>query len=140
MAEKTWLGSIFIKNEGGFEIIMRALNHYNRRLHRISDSPEIADTGAMFGSILQSEATKNTPKLKPIANRLRTSLTDTSTLSELEKDTEIIEKAMICYKADIIKAVDDADVYYTRLLEGNSDFKSDLPKIDDSIKRLKQYC
>ena len=39
MDGQTWIGSIFIKDEGGFEIIMRALNHYNRRLHHISEDP-----------------------------------------------------------------------------------------------------
>ena len=139
MSEKVWLGSIFIKDEGGFDIIMRALNHYNRRLHRISESPEIADAGAMFGSILQSESMKTAPKLKPIADRLRAGLADASALAALEDDVEIIEKAMICYKSDAQKALDSVHEYYTKLVEGNEHFQNDIAVLDNCIQKLKQY-
>ncbi len=139
MPEKVWIGSIFIKDEGGFEIIMRALNHYNRRLRRISESPEIADAGAALGSILQSESMRTAPLLRPIADRLRAGLSDASALAALEGDMEIIERAMVCYRSDSQKAVDGAHKYYTRLAEGNEHYRQDLSILDDCIRRMKKY-
>jgi len=139
MPEKTWVGSIFIKDEGGFDIIMRALNHYNRRLHRISESPEIADAGAMFGSILQSESARTAPRLKPVADRLRAGLADASSLAALEDDVEIMERAMICYKSDAQKAADNVHEYYAKLVEGNEHYRGDIGALDGCIRKLKRY-
>lgn len=139
MSDKVWLGSIFIKNEGGFDIIMRAMNHYNRRLHRISASPEIADAGAMFGSVLESQSAKIMPQLKIIADRLRAGLCDESVLAEVRDDIEIIEKALICYKSDITKHNNGVHQYYTDLLKGNNHADTDVDLIDTCIQRLKDY-
>lgn len=139
MSGKVWLGPIFIRDEGGFEIIMRALNHYNRRLRRISDSPELAGAGATLGSVLQSESMRVAPRLKSIANRLRAGLTDPSELAALERDVEIIEKAMICYGSDSRRAADGVHEYYAGLVEGNEHYRRDMQTLDSSIARLKRY-
>lgn len=137
--DKIWIGSIFLKNEGGFEVVMRALNHYNRRLHRISQSPEVGDAGAMFGSILQAESAKVIPQLKPIANRLRGGLCDDAVLADIQQDLPIIQKALVCYKADIQKASRDVHRYYTQLVQDNKHAKDDLEIIDDAIKKINGY-
>ena len=139
MSGKVWLGSIFIKEEGGFDIIMRALNHYNRRLHRISGSPEIAGA-AMLGSVLQSESVKTASRLRPIADRMRAGLAgDATALAALEDDIEMIEKAMVCYGSDARKAAEGAHPYYAALVEGNAHHRDDVRILDDCIRRLKRY-
>jgi len=139
MSGKVWLGQIFIRDEGGFELIMRALNHYNRRLRRISDSPELAGAGAALGSVLQSESARVAPRLKSIANRLRAGLTDPSELAALERDIEIIEKAMVCYRSDSQRAADGLHGYYAALVEGNEHYRRDMSVLDSSVERLKRY-
>lgn len=138
MSEKVWLGPVFIKGEG-FEIIMRALNHYNKRLHRIAQSPEIADAGAMFGSVLEAESKRVAPTLRPIAEKLRAGLVDTSQMTELRKDVPLIQKALTCYKSDIKKAQGSTGGYYYDMVAGNTHIQSDLGLIDQSIKKLEQY-
>ena len=32
MSEKLWIGGIYLKEEGGYQIILRSLNHYKKRL------------------------------------------------------------------------------------------------------------
>ena len=32
MSEKTWMGAIYLKDEGGYEIILKSLRHYKKRL------------------------------------------------------------------------------------------------------------
>ena len=136
--DKTWIGSIFIRDEGGFEIIMRALNHYNRRLHRITRTPEIADAGATLGSILQSESIRTASRLKPIANRLREGLADPAVLATLHDDMETVKKAMLCYKADCQKAADGIS-YYTDMLKDNTHVQEDMAVVDAAIGRLEEY-
>ena len=61
MTEKTWLGGIYLKEEGGYEIILRALNHYKKRLRTISSSPELSEA-PMFVQVVEQEAMKTFPK------------------------------------------------------------------------------
>ena len=56
-----WLGGIFLKNEGGYEIVLRSLAHYKKRLRSIGESPELKEAAAMFAPILQSQAQKRYP-------------------------------------------------------------------------------
>ena len=56
MSEKIWLGGIYLKEEGGYDIILRSLNHYKKRLMTVDKSPEIKDSAAMFGGILKQAA------------------------------------------------------------------------------------
>ena len=62
MSEKIWLGGIYLKDEGGYEIILRSLIHYKKRLMTIDKSPEIKDSAAMFGGILIMAAKKQCQK------------------------------------------------------------------------------
>ena len=41
MTNKIWLGGIYLKDEGGYEIILKSLNHYKNRLKTLSESPEL---------------------------------------------------------------------------------------------------
>ena len=56
-----WLGGIFLKDEGGYEIVLKSLAHYKKRLRSIGESPELKEAAAMFAPILQSQAQKRYP-------------------------------------------------------------------------------
>jgi len=32
MSEKIWIGGIYLKDEGGYEIVLKSLQHYKKRL------------------------------------------------------------------------------------------------------------
>ena len=55
---KIWMGGNYIKNEGGYKIILKSLTHYQKRLKTIHASPELKEAAAMFAPILQSTAKK----------------------------------------------------------------------------------
>ena len=137
--DRAWLGQIFIGDEGGFDVIMRALDHYGRRLRHVLGSPEIAGAAAMLGSILQSESARTARRLGPIADRLRAGLTDASVLAGLEGDVDTIERAMACYRSDCRKAAGGAHPYYAGLVEGNAHYMQDLAVLDDCIRKLRMY-
>lgn len=133
--EKQWLGGLFVRHEGGFELLMRALNHYNRRLRRISESPELASAGAMFASVLQSESAKTTPQLKKLAVRLRASLTDDAALASLREDIELASRAAACYASDLRRAA-SGDEFCASLLRGDLD---DPATVESAVGRLREY-
>ena len=52
MADKVWLGGIFLKDEGGYEIMLKSFAHYKKRLQTIGNSPELKEAAAMFAPVL----------------------------------------------------------------------------------------
>jgi hypothetical protein len=76
LSDKIWLGGIYLKEEGGYEIILRSLIHYKKRLMTVDKSPEIKDSAAMFGGILRQAAMKTIPKIDEITQKIRHSLSD----------------------------------------------------------------
>ena len=61
MSEKLWLGGIYLKEEGGYEIILSSLNHYKKRLQTIHASPELKEAcGNVCPSIAIASKKKNT--------------------------------------------------------------------------------
>jgi len=43
MSEKSWTGGIYLKEEGGYEILLKSLTHYEKRLKTIHLSPELKE-------------------------------------------------------------------------------------------------
>ena len=65
-----WMGGIFLKDEGGYEIVLRSLAHYKKRLRSIGESPELKEAAAMFAPILQSQAQKRYPMVVEAMKKL----------------------------------------------------------------------
>ena len=130
-----WTGGLFVRHEGGFELVMRALNHYNRRLRRISESPELGSAGAVLASVLQSESAKTAPKLKELAGRMRASLTDDAALASLEGDLDLVGRAMSCYASDLRRAA-AGDEFCASLIRD-----ADEPgTVEAAMARLEERC
>ena len=70
MVDKIWLGGIFLKNEGGYEIVLKSLSHYKKRLQTIGNSPELKEAAAMFAPILQSQAQKRLPMIDAVKQKI----------------------------------------------------------------------
>lgn len=140
MTEKAWLGGMFVKSEGGYHIIFKALQHYKKRLQHIGSSPEVKDAGAMFGQILEQEGMKAMPKIENSLKHIQEALIGSTPLLQLTDDLDILVKALECYKADIKKAQDD-DKYYSELIgkERLEECKKDIPIIDEAISKLKKF-
>ena len=83
MSDKIWIGGIYLRDEGGYEIVLRALHHYKNRLITIDKSPEIKDSAAMFGGILKQAAMKTIPKIDEISQKLQQSLPDAQLVKTL---------------------------------------------------------
>jgi len=139
MSEKIWLGVIYLKDEGGYEIVLKSLNHYKKRLKTIGNSPELKDSSAMFGSLLQQEAVKIIPKIDEVIKKIQEGLTDTKSLNSLSGDSKFLVKALLCYEADIKKAQDIGHEYFLKLVGDLSLIKNDLEIIKNSLKKLNDF-
>lgn len=136
--DKIWLGSIFLKDEDGYKIILRALEHYKKRLRTIGSSPELADA-AMFSQIVQQEAMKNHPLVDGLIKRIPQCLTNTDQLNLLEKEQSLFIKALESYKSDIKKASSSTHEYYKKLIDISNIADNEISNIDIAIKKIASY-
>lgn len=139
MSEKIWIGGIYLKDEGGYEIVLKSLQHYKKRLRSIEDSPELKEAAAMFGPLLTQQAMKTHPKVIEMIKKIQNNIGDIKTVNNLEGDVSFLEKALVCYESDIHKAQETEHEYFTKLIENLEESKKDLDKIKIALEKIKQY-
>jgi hypothetical protein len=139
MSEKIWLGGIYLKEEGGYEIILKSLTHYKKRLQTIHASPEVKQAAAMFAPVLQSQAKKRIPMIESTKENIEKFLLDSTSTESLEQNLEIIEKALECRKSDIEKAESTSEDYFIKLVKDVEESKKDLSNIDNALLKIKSY-
>ena len=116
MTDKIWLGGIFLKNEGGYEIILKAFRHYKKRLQTMGNSPELKEAAAMFAPVLQQQAVKIIPKIDETVTKIQNVLSDIIPINSLEDDIQLMQRALECYQSDIEKAENTGNEYFLKLL------------------------
>ena len=139
MSEKIWIGGIYLKDEGGYEIVLKSLIHYKKRLQTIHASPELKEAAAMFAPVLQSQAKKRIPMINEVKEKVEQSLLNTIPAQSLEQNLEILVKALECYKADIEKAEDTGVEYFVKLLGDVHEARNDLESIKNALIKIKQH-
>jgi len=139
MTDKIWLGGIYLKDEGGYEIILKSLNHYKNRLKTLNESPELKDGGGTFGSILNMQARKTVPKINEVIEKIQSSLSDVQILKELEEEKQFLEKALSCYESDIHKAEDTENEYFVKLVGDIVQGRKDLEAIKTALDKINNF-
>ncbi|MBI5859383.1 MAG: hypothetical protein HZB73_01345 [Nitrosarchaeum sp.] len=139
MSEKIWLGVIYLKDEGGYELVLKSLAHYKKRLTTIGNSPELKDSSAMFASLLQQEAMKTIPKIDEMIKKIQNGLSDAKLLNSLSDDSAFLVKALLCYEADIKKAQDTGHEYFLKLVGNLPLIKDDLEAIKHALNKISQF-
>ena len=138
MADKVWLGGIFLKNEGGYEIVLKSFAHYKKRLQTIGNSPELKEAAAMFAPVLQQQAVKIVPQIDIAVSKIQDALSDSIPVDSLADDVPLIQKALECYQSDIEKAETTEHEYFQKLLGDITRAKQDLTIIAQAIDKIKQ--
>ena len=139
MTDKIWLGGIYLKDEGGYEIILKSLNHYKNRLKTLNESPELKDGGGTFGSILNMQARKTVPKINEVIEKIQSGLSDVQILKELEEEKQFLEKALSCYESDINKAEDAGNEYFVKLVGDMVQGRKDLETIETALDKMNNF-
>ncbi len=138
MSKKVWLGGIYLKEEGGYEIIIRSLYHYKKRLRNIGRSPELREA-QMFAQLVQHEAGKIGPLIDPLINKVKEGLQNPEKLQALEADIPLFERALNCYKSDIQKAQTNSDAFYSELIPDASRVSADLGNIKIALDEITRF-
>ena len=139
MVKRTWIGGIYLKEEGGYEIILKSLIHYKKRLQTIHQSPELKEAAAMFAPILQSTARKKIPVIDEVKEKIDQCLLNLIPVQSLEQNLEILQKALECRKADIEKAENTGAEYFINLLGDVYKARNDLEEIEKALIKINQY-
>jgi len=139
MSKKIWIGGIYIKEEGGYKIILKSLIHYKKRLQTIHASPELKEAAAMFAPVLQSQAKKRIPIIDETKEKIEQYLLNLIPIQSLGQNLEILEKSLECRKADIKKAEDTGVEYFIKLIGDVQEARNDLEPIKIALKKIKQY-
>ena len=139
MSKKSWIGGIYLKEEGGYEIILKSLIHYKKRLQTIHVSPELKEAAAMFAPVLQSQAKKRIPMIDETKEMIEQILLNSIPIKSLEQNLEVLEKALECRKADIEKAENTGAEYFIKLLGDIQEARKDLEPIKIGLVKIKQY-
>jgi hypothetical protein len=139
MSEKIWIGAIYLKDEGGYEIVLKSLRHYKNRLKTIGNSPDLKDTAGMFSSILNQQAMKTVPKIDETIQKIQDNLGDIQSVNMIKEDVPFLEKALTCYEAEIHKAEDTGHEYYVKLAGDMVKARDDLGAIKIALDKIKQY-
>jgi len=139
MSKKNWIGGIYIKEEGGYKIILKSLIHYKKRLQTIHASPELKEAAAMFAPVLQSQAKKRIPIIDETKEKMEQGLLNLIPIQSLGQNLEILEKSLECRKADIEKAEDTGAEYFIKLIGDVQEARNDLEPIKIALKKIKQY-
>jgi hypothetical protein len=138
MSDKVWLGRIYIREEGGYEVVLRALRHYKKRLRNIGSSPQLKDA-PMFAQIVQHEAMKTAPTIDGVVEKIQRGLQEPELFDELQNDITFIEKSLDCYQTDIQKA-QQGDTFYIKALEGNDFASTDLELVKSALQKIRRFC
>ena len=138
MTASMWLGSIYLKEGGGYRIILKALGHYRRRLKTITHSPELRDAAAMFATVLHQQAAKTVPEIDAVTARIHGVLGggDADQIARLSDDVPFIEKALACYRADIQKAQDTGHEYFVKMVGDMESAKDDAAEIESALQNI----
>ena len=139
MSEKSWIGGIYLKDEGGYEIILRSLDHYKKRLRTIHASPELKEAAAMFAPVLQSQAVKRIPIIDETKEKIKQYLLNSIPTQTLEENFETIQKALECRKSDNEKAEETGKEYFIKLVGNIQDVKKENELIENALVKIKQY-
>jgi hypothetical protein len=139
MSKRIWIGGMYLKEKGGYKIILKSLIHYKKRLQTIHASPELKEAAAMFAPVLQSQAKKRIPIIEETQIKIEKFLLGTISSEILEESLEILEKALECRKSDIEKAENIPDEYFIKLLGDIQESKKDIEQINNALVKIKEY-
>ena len=100
MPDGTWIGGIYLKDEGGHEIVLRSIRYYLKILGDISVSP--GDYGPpTIARLLQQEANKMGPVVLEVGRNLKRGLTDPDALAAVQGHIPHIRRALESYEAGL---------------------------------------
>ena len=138
MTDQAWIGGIYLKEDGGYEIVIRALRHYLKVLRNIATSPGVSDSPAI-AQLLQQEANRTGPRVLGVGKSLKVGLTDPAALAAVGEDLEYVRRALDAYAAGVRRAA-DGDPYYAELVEPAFQNDDEIRRTEEAKVRVAEYA
>ncbi len=129
-----WTGSIFLRDEGGYAVVLRALRHYRRRLAGIGASPEVKGA-PVFGRVVVDAASRAGPRADDLLGRLPRCLADPEETRSLEEFVPLMRSALAAYASSLSKAA-AGEGYYAGLLSAEPVPEGEEGEARAAISRL----
>lgn len=136
MSGGAWLGGIYLRDGGGYGIVLESLAHYRRRLCTIGQSPEVGGAGAMFASLLGGQAARTVPEIDAAVGRIHAFLGDAGLGGALREDVPLLGRALACYESDICRAMDTGHAYFVGLVGDSGEAAGRLGAIRDARRQI----
>ncbi len=137
MSARTWLGGIYLR-KGGHGIVLRALDHYRRRVANVGSDPQIQGVPSIR-MLVAEEGKKTAEKVPLVIKIINAGLDNPKLIEQVEFEVSLIEKALNCYKSDIEKIVNTMVERYTYLFDEPKNLQEDLPLIKEALVKIKQF-
>jgi len=137
MSARTWLGGIYLRGKGN-GIVLRALDHYRRRVANVGSDPQIRDVPSLR-MLLVEEGKKTAEKVPLVIKIINAGQDNPKLIEQVEFEVPLIEKALNCYKSDIEKIVNTMEERYTYLFDEPKNLQEDLPLIKEALVKIKQF-
>ncbi len=137
MSARTWLGGIYLRGKGN-GIVLRALDHYRRRVANVGSDPQIRDVPSLR-MLLVEEGKKTAEKVPLVIKIINAGLDNPKLIEQVEFEVPLIEKALNCYKSDIEKIANTMVERYTYLFDEPKNLQDDLPLIKEALVKIKQF-
>ncbi len=122
------MGSIFLRDMGGYAVVLRSLIHYKKRLRTIDSAPGLAGA-QMFLPIIRQEAMKTYPLAERAAGEILRSLADPARLRLLENELPLFQRALESYRSDLLRMQ----------ASGDQTMDGEIGAIDEAIREMWKY-
>jgi len=138
MSGRTWLGGIYLRG-GGHNVVLRALDHYQKRVETVGNDPQLEDTPVNLRSLIVEEGKKTSEQVKMIIKIISAGLKDPKLINQVQFQVPLIQKALNCYQVDIEKIVKNMQDRYLDLFDEPKNLQDDLPLIQDAMKEINKF-
>lgn len=137
MSGRTWLGGIYLRG-GGHNIVLRALNHYKKRVENIGSDPHVQENPTLRIVVVE-EGKKTSAKVGVIIKIINAGINNPKLIDQVQFDVPIMEKALKCYQSDIEKIANTMQERYSDIFDEPKKLQDDLPLIKDALSKIKQF-
>jgi dsRNA-specific ribonuclease len=138
MPGRTWLGGIYLR-KGGHAIVLKALKHYQNRVQKIGNDPQLQDAAMNLRMLVAEEGKKTAQKVDVVMKIINVGRNDPKLINQVEFEIPLIEKALKCYQADIEKIADTMHERYVELFDEPKNLQEDLPLIAHALKEINKF-
>lgn len=139
MSAKPWLGGIYLRG-GGYKIVLKALQHYKKRVENIGNDPQLVDVPMNLRTLVVEEGKKTSKKIEVVIKILNVGVKDPKIIDQLQFEIPVLEKALTCYHSDIEKIVKNMKEKCYDVFDEPKNLELELPHVQEALVKIKKFA